>query len=63
MFANEGFDAIAQLVFALEAGSISSLPLQQAEYDFNLIEPTCRGRCEMKMYATFVLCQPVTAVR
>jgi hypothetical protein len=37
VLANEGFDGIAQLIFGFEAGSVESLPLQQAEHDLNLI--------------------------
>ena len=59
MPANEGFDRIAQLVFVFEAGSVEGLPLQQAEHDFNLVEPTGRGRCEVKLDAAFKLRQPV----
>jgi len=58
MPAHEGFNRVAQLVFAFKAGPVESLPLEQAEYDFNLIQPACRGRREMKTDATFVLCQP-----
>jgi hypothetical protein len=59
MPANEGFDCVAQLVFALEAGSIESLPLQQTEYNFNPVQPACRGWCEMKLYSAFVLREAV----
>ena len=52
MPANEGFDRITQLVFVLEARSAESLPLQQTEYDLNLVQPTGRRRREMKLDAT-----------
>ena len=58
MSANEGFDGVAQLVFACETGTVESFTLQQAEYDFNLVEPTGGGRGEVKMDTAFVLCQP-----
>jgi hypothetical protein len=35
---NEGFDGLAQLIFALEACSVECLALQQAEYDFYLVQ-------------------------
>ena len=45
----EGFNGLAQLIFVFEASSVECLALQQAEYDFNLVQPTGRSRREMKL--------------
>jgi hypothetical protein len=46
---DEGFNRFAQLIFAFEARSVEGFALQQAEYDFNLVQPAGRGRREMKL--------------
>jgi hypothetical protein len=46
---NEGFYGLAQLIFGFEACSVECLALQQAEYDFNLVQPTGRSWREMKL--------------
>jgi hypothetical protein len=40
VFLDEGFDGLARLIFGLEASAVECLALQQAEYDFNLVQPT-----------------------
>jgi len=44
----EGFNSLAQLFFALEASPVKCFALQQAEHDFNLVQPTGRSRREVK---------------
>ena len=46
---DEGFNGLAQLIFGFEACSVEGLALQQAEHDFDLVQPTGRSRCEMKL--------------
>jgi hypothetical protein len=55
----EGFNGLAQLILGFEASSIECLALQQAEYDFNLVQPTGRSRREMELDSPFELRQPV----
>jgi len=55
----ESFDGFTQLILRLEASSVERLALQQAEHDFDLIEPTRRGRREVKLDAPFEFCQPI----
>ena len=56
---DKGFNGLAQLIFGFKASSVECPALQQAEYDFNLVEPTGRSRREMKMDASVELRQPV----
>src|SRR5580704_3087714 len=46
----------------LETATIESLALQKTEYDFNLVEPTGRGRGKVKPYAALELRQPVVVL-
>src|ERR1700687_4430336 len=55
----EGFNGLAQLILGFETSSVECLALQQAEYDFNLVQPAGRSRSEMKLHSPFELCQPV----
>jgi hypothetical protein len=59
VFSEEGFNGLAQLIFGFEAASIECLALQQTEYDFNLVQPTGRGRREMKPDSPLELRRPV----
>jgi hypothetical protein len=36
---DEGFNGLAQLIFGFEACSVEGLALQEAELDFNLVQP------------------------
>ena len=56
---NESFNGLAQLIFGFEAGSVERLALQQAEYDFYLIQPTGRSGREMKLDPPFELREPI----
>jgi hypothetical protein len=56
---DEGFDCLPQLVLGSETGSIERLALQQAENDLNLVQPTGRGRREVKLDAIFEFGEPV----
>ena len=49
VLSDESFNSLAQLIFGFEACSVEGLALQQAEYDFNLVQPTGRSRREMKL--------------
>ena len=51
----ESFNGLTQLIFGLEAGSVEGLALQQAEHDFNLVQPTGRSRREVKLYSPLEL--------
>jgi len=51
--------ASRSLIFGFEASSIECISLQQAEYDFNLVQPTGRSRREMKLDSLFELRQPI----
>ena len=62
MLLNEGFGRRAKLVLSLEAGAPKSLAGEQAEPDFDLIEPTGRGGSKVKLHSAFVLGQPVVLV-
>ena len=55
----EGFDSFTQLIFVFEASSAECLALQQAEYDFNLVQPTGRSRREVKLDPPLEFRQPV----
>src|ERR1039457_4559911 len=55
----EGFNGRAQLILGFEASSVECLALQQAEYDFNLVQPAGRSRSEMKPHSPFERRQPV----
>ena len=37
---DEGFDSLTQLVLGLETTTVECLALEQAEHDFNLVQPT-----------------------
>ena len=54
----EGFNGLPQLIFGFEASSVECLALQQAEHDFNLVQPTGRSRCEVKLDSPLELRQP-----
>jgi hypothetical protein len=56
---DEGFKGLAPLIFGFEACSVECLALQQAEYDFNLVQPTGRSRREMKLDPPMELPQPI----
>jgi hypothetical protein len=47
------------LIFRLEASSVEGLALQQAEHDFNLVQPTGRSGREVKLDASLESRQPV----
>ena len=55
----ESFNGLTQLIFALETSPVECLALQQAEYDFNLVQPTRRSRREVKPDSPLKLRQPV----
>jgi hypothetical protein len=59
MPANEGFNGLAQLILAFEAGALESFPLEQAEHNLNLVEPTGRSRSEVKLDAALKQDAPV----
>ena len=59
---DERCDSGAEFVLAFEAATVESLPLQKTEHDFNLIEPTGRGRGKVKPDAAFELRQPVVVL-
>jgi hypothetical protein len=44
----ERFNGLTQLIFGLETSSVECLALQQAEHDFNLVQPTGRSGREVK---------------
>ena len=39
----------SQLIFALEASSVEGLALQEAEHDFDLVQPTGCSRGEVRL--------------
>ena len=45
-----GIDVLLELLEACEGGAAKRLPLQDREPDFDLIEPRCAGRREMKLH-------------
>lgn len=55
----ESFNSLTQLIFGFEASSVECLALQQAEHDFDLVQPTGRSRREVKLHAPLKLRQPV----
>ena len=59
MSPEESFHGLPQLIFGFKASSVECLALQQAEHDFNLVQPTGRSRREVKPDSSFELCQPV----
>src|SRR6266568_5287095 len=55
----ESFNGFTQLIFRLEASAVECLALEQAEHDFNLVQPTGRSRREVKLDASLEFPQPV----
>ena len=55
----ESFNGFTQLIFRLEASAVECLALEQAEHDFNLVQPTGRSRREVKLDSPLELRQPV----
>ena len=59
MPSEEGFNGLTQLIFGFETSSVECFALQQTEYDFDLVQPTGRGRREMKLDSPLELRQPI----
>ncbi len=55
----ESFNRLTQLIFGFEASSVECFALQQTEHDFNLVQPACRSRREMKPDPALEFRQPV----
>ena len=61
-FGDEGLYSGAELVFAREVGATQGFSREDAKPHLDLVEPTGRGRREMKLHTALVLGQPVVVL-